>query len=316
MPDPIRILEALLISSVTTGTILIVFVRPWRAPPRVRSRISGVFGAGAGIYAGCWWLGVSPNWPPREDQDRLLFILFPALIVVETAVAFAERPRWLMALPRLAIAVIAAPIVLYGSIYISDLRGPGTREWTLVQTVLIFGGLATIVAAIWAAVWLLAERSSSRSVPFVLAIVCAGTSVTVMLSGYASGGLIGLSLSAALFGALIASLVLTGTPEINGLVGVGVVGLFALVMVGRFFGQLTTVNAALLFCAPLLCWLAELPFVRRGGTVLHGMVRVILPAIPVAVALILAQQQFVVDSVRTGPDANESTAEDYLGFGK
>src|ERR1017187_10572376 len=89
MPDPIRILEALSISAVTAGTILVLFGRPWGPPHRARARIGGVLGAGVGIYSGCWWLGVSPNWPPREDQDRLLFILFPALIAVEIAVALA-----------------------------------------------------------------------------------------------------------------------------------------------------------------------------------------------------------------------------------
>jgi hypothetical protein len=103
MPDPIRILEALAISAVVAGAILLLFGWPWRAPNRVRGRIGGVLGVGAGISAGCWWLGVSPNWPPREDQDRLLFVLLPALIVVETAVALVARPRWLAWLLRLVV---------------------------------------------------------------------------------------------------------------------------------------------------------------------------------------------------------------------
>ena len=151
-----------------------------------------------------------------------------------------------------AVAGSAAPILLYGSSYISEPAGPGSREWTPFQTGLILGGLAAMLAAVWGALGLLVKRSACRSVSVVLAIVCAGASVTVMLSGYASGGQIGLMISAALLGAVIASLVLAGTPEMNSVVSLGVVGLFALLLVGRFFGQLSTANAALLFCAPIL----------------------------------------------------------------
>jgi hypothetical protein len=102
----------------------------------------------------------------------------------------------------------------------------------------------------------------------------------------------------------------------NGVVGLGVVGLFALLLVGRFFGQLSTANAALLFAAPLLAWGAELTFVRRGGRIAHGAVRVILPAIFVAAALLSAQQQFRADSSRTAAGSNEPSADDYMNFGK
>lgn len=315
MLDTIRVLQALSISVGVAAAIVMLFGWPWRAPHRVRARIGGVLGVGGGIYAGCWRLGVSPNWPPREDQDRLLFVLFPALIVVEAVVAFAARPRWLPWLLRMAVAGCAAPILLYGSSYISEPAGPGSREWTPVQTGLILSGLAAMLAAVWGALGLLVKRSDRRSVPVVLAIVCAGASVTVMLSGYASGGQIGLAISAALLGAVIASLVLTGTPEMNSVVSLGVVGLFALLVVGRFFGQLSTANAALLFGAPILAWGAELPFVRRGGWVVHSVARVILPAIAVAVALLLARQQFLADAARTA-GSNDPSADDYMKFEK
>jgi hypothetical protein len=104
----------------------------------------------------------------------------------------------------------------------------------------------------------------------------------------------------------------------NGVVGIGVVGLFALLIVGRFFGQLTLTNGLLLFCSPLLAWGAEIPLVRRSGRIAHGLVRVILPAIPLVVALVLAQRQFLADSANKKPDATatEPTVDDYMNFGK
>ena len=38
------------------------------------------------------------------------------------------------------------------------------------------------------------------------------------------------------------------------------VGLFSLLVIGHFFGELTTAHAILLLFAPLLGWLPELPY--------------------------------------------------------
>jgi predicted lipid-binding transport protein (Tim44 family) len=120
---------------------------------------------------------------------------------------------------------------------------------------------------------------------------------------------------------LAASLIRPGSSEvgglIGGLIGLGVVGLFSLVIIGLFFGQLSIAHAALLASAPLLSWLAEMPVVRRRGFFAHASARLILPSLFVAAALTGARQQFVADSVRTtSGGTNEPSAEDYLNFGK
>jgi hypothetical protein len=260
-----------------------------------------------GLVVGCWVLGLRPHWPPQQDQDRLLFILLPILTGVEVATAFARSSRWLRLLLRLVVVAGAAPVLLYNSTYLADLAGPGTREWTPTQAWLILGGLAAALAAVWSALALLTQRITGRSVPLAVAVASAGAAITVMLSGYASGGQIGLLLAAALAGVVGASLLLRQRFREEGALGVGIVGLFALLVMGRFFGQLTTSNAALLFFALLLCWLPELP---------RGLARVVLVAVPVAVALTLAQQKFVEDSGRPSSGSQEPSIQDYLNFGK
>src|SRR5262249_39612847 len=79
-----------------------------------------------------------------------------------------------------------------------------------------------------------------RSVPLAVTVACGGAAVTIMLSGYASGGQLGLPLTGALAGATVASFLLAGKPELQGLLGPGVVGLFALLIAGHFFSDLTT----------------------------------------------------------------------------
>jgi hypothetical protein len=139
-----------------------------------------------------------------------------------------------------------------------------------------------------------------------------------MLSGYATGPQLGFPLAAGLVVAAVTSLALVRTPDLRGTLGVGIVGLFALLIAGRFFTNLTTTNAILLFAAPLLGWLPELPFVRRLAPRLVRIAGVALAAIPVAVALALAGEKFRIDTAppSSTPDVRQPSIEDYSGFRK
>jgi hypothetical protein len=314
MPDPTLMLGAMTAAAVTAAAVLLLCGWPWRNPRRARVSVGCVVGVGLGLYVGCWWLGIRPHLPPREDQDRLLLILFPALLGVELVTAL-ERLRWLSWPLRLVILAGAARVLLHDTTYLTELAGPGSREWTPDQTWMILGGLAAVLAGTWAALAYLAPPG--RSVQLAVALACAGAAVTVMLSGYATGGQIGLPLAAAVAGATLASVALAGRLDLQAVLGMGVVGLFAVVVMGRFFGQLTTGNAVLLFFSPLLCWLPEVPYVRGflrpWG---RNCLRVALSAVPVAIALIVAQQKFVEDSTRNSPGSKEPSLQDYMDFGK
>jgi hypothetical protein len=119
----------------------------------------------------------------------------------------------------------------------------------------------------------------------------------MMLSGYATGGPLGFALAAALTGAVAASCVLSGPPDAVGLLSVGIVGLFALLVSGRFFSELVLLNAALLFFGPLLCWLLELP------PRFNGLGKVLLAAAPIGLAVLLAQQKFAESSNQRSSDS-------------
>jgi hypothetical protein len=269
---------------------------------------------GAGFFAGAWLLGLAPNFPPTEVKDRLLLILLPAVVVVEIAAAFLGRRPWLAWGLRLLVAAGAAPVLLHGSVYLTDSAGPGTRLWSPGLAALSLGGMAAVLAANGALLDRLAARQTGRAVLLTLALASAGAGLTVMLSGYATGGQLGFPLAAGLAAAAAASLALAGTPDLKGALGVGVVGLFALLVVGHFFGSLRTAHALLLFAAPLLGWLPELLPARRVGPRLRGAARVALAAVPVALALTLAVRQFAADSAPPSatPGVNEPSEEDYI----
>jgi hypothetical protein len=169
---------------------------------------------------------------------------------------------------------------------------------------------------VWSALVRLVQRSPGRSTPLALAVACGGAAITIMLSGYATGGQPGLPLAAVLIAVVVASLFVTGPVDAAGPVSIGVVGLFALLVVGRYFGELTTLHALLLGSAPLLSWGPELPGVQRLGARVRGELRVVLTVVPVAVAVFLARQSFVEDSAPTGTDDGGATIEDYMNYGQ
>jgi hypothetical protein len=319
MSDPMNLVplvQSIALAALTSGVALLA---TWLLTARRLSRpalvCAGAVGAlGLGVYAGSGYLpGSRLHWPPSDDQGRLLLTLFPASILVELLGAI-PRTRWPAWLLRLAIAANAAPVLLYGSVYLTQEPGPESWGWTTAQKWLFLSAQAAALAGVWAALHVLAARKPGRSVPLALACCCAAAAVAAMLSGYATAGPLGLLLAAALTSTATVSLVLRAPADFRGAVGLGVVGLFSLVVVGRFFGELSIASAALLFLAPLLCWVPELPYPERPWPRLRGALRVVLTAAPLAAALWLTQHRPV--EVVTETDIQEGSIDDYRNFGK
>jgi hypothetical protein len=147
--------------------------------------------------------------------------------------------------------------------------------------------LAVALVAEWILLAMLARRAPGRSLPAALALTCAGAGVTVMLSGYLTGGQLALPLAASLAGCTVASF-LYHPPHSDGWLGLGIIGLFGVLVVGRFFSNLGTAHALVIFFAPLLGWLPELPYLCRMKPAVRGLGRVTLIAFPVTVAALRA----------------------------
>src|SRR6266568_3210878 len=80
-------------AAASAAVIFLFFGWPWHAPRLRRTAVGGVLSVSVGFLAGCLWLGAQPHWPPREDQDRLLLILFPAVIAVELVAALLKSEK-------------------------------------------------------------------------------------------------------------------------------------------------------------------------------------------------------------------------------
>ncbi len=315
MPDPVVMLTAMGIAFVASGIVLWICGRPWRAASKSWVDAGWVLAVGTGFLLGCWVLGNRPHWPFREDQDRLLGLVVPAIVFVELLAAWPRIPRWLVGPLRLAVVVAAAPVLLYGTTYLTDLGGPDA--WSPRQAWLILGGLAAALGAVWALLSLLSRRAPGLSHSVCLAGASAGAGLTVMLSGYATGGQDGLPLAAALLGASVSAAL---APTINTRCRSARCrhrGTVLLLVIGRVFGELTAAHAILLFVAPLLGWLPELPLLRRIKPWVRGLARVILAAVLVSAVVGDAAWRFVEKSqVAADAPGEQPGVQDYSDFGR
>ncbi|HEY7154267.1 MAG TPA: hypothetical protein VH575_09955 [Gemmataceae bacterium] len=285
MPDAVRLLEAMGGAAATAAVVFLLFACPWRATRPMGVAAGWTMSVGLGFAAGCRLLNVPLHWPPREDQDRFLLLVMPAVLGVELLAAVPRVWRGLILSLRIILAAAVAPVLLHGSVYLND---PASADyWPPARRGLILAGMAAALAIVWGLLARLHRRAPGRSLPIALALTCAAAGVTVMLSGYLSGGQLTLPLAASLIGAAAASLVLSAAPNSTGWLGPGIVGLFGVLAMGRFFADLTTAHAFALFSAPLLGWLPELPGFRWLRLSLRGLARVVLIA---AAALAVAAQ--------------------------
>ncbi len=312
MPDPMLMTLALATAAILAGVVVFMGSRPWPTPHPAGVRVGWVLGQVAGILAGCWLLGIRPHWPPKEDLDRLLVVVIPAITVAELTATWAKAPRWLVGALRLIVVTSVARVLLHGSSYVA-----GDTAWPLAQMGLIFTGMALALGTVW---WLargFVRRAPGLSVAGCLAVACAGAAVVVMLSGYATGGQVGIPLAGALAGAGTATLFLGRAARTTGPVGVPVVGLFSLLVVGLFFGELTLAHAMVLFFSPVLGWLLEGPYVNRLRPSARGLTRAFLVALVVGAVVLSAQRKFIEQS-QSAPNTSRSepTLQDYLDYGR
>ena len=133
-----------------------------------------------------------------------------------------------------------------------------------------------------------------------------------MLSGYMTAGMLGLPMAAALAGSTLAAWG-TGRPTATaGLVALGSVLLFSLLVAGRFFGELTTQQACLL-ARPLAAWLPELGAVQLSRPV-RDWLRVAAVVLVIGEVVAGAGRKFA--AAGAAPTGSESNLEDYYNYGK
>ena len=266
MPDLLLMAMGLALGAILAGGVLFVIVRPGSSSVSWRLAAGWAGGLGVGIYASCYLLGEWPRWPPTEDRHRFLVILLPLALAVEAAAMLLPARRWPVWFLRISLAAATPPVLLYNTSYLADLDGPdlpGIPIWNRAEAVLILGLSAMMLTGLHSLLVRLRARTSDRALALILTLVILGSGVTVMLCGYYRGGLLALPMAGAITGVTLASCAILQQPVENASLGVGILGIFTLCFIGRFFGSLPTGLALGLPLVPLLAWTAELPRIRK-----------------------------------------------------
>ena len=323
MPDPFEYLKAVLAAIVASTTILLaVRVLSWKRG-RVMSETATVLAMTCGVLAGCLTLNFSWPWPPANALDRFLTIVLPAILIIELIAAInrdcsetdatandpnnrglpSHSTRMWMWITKCFLCCGIGRILMHGSIYLDGSNG-STRETWLIQNmpgILLFSSLLLMV--MWFALTQLAARGVSSGIvlSLSLSLICAGC--TTMMAGYIKGGSAALPFATVLMVSALASKFLIskrfdsnehfnryviGTAAI----GIGLVSLFSLVWIGRFFGQLTSAEAIVIFLAPSLCWVTELPLLCNRSSTVKVAIRLATVIVPLAILLANAKREF------------------------
>ncbi|MDE0736299.1 MAG: hypothetical protein OSB47_10780 [Pirellulaceae bacterium] len=309
MPDPLFYLKAMGVAAIASAVGGLAIVAVWRKGHAAWLQAACVFSVAAGLVVGYSLLALQLSWPPRNGLERFLLLITPALLGVELVAAIPAVPRWGGWSLRVALALVLPRILLHGSVYL----GGTERAWPLWQAFLVMTVSGLLLVGLWSLLTLLCRRLPGMFVPCALqaSTLCAG--LTVMMAGYIKGGAAALVWTAA----LLATILVVGAITRNSsrltegawpaLLGVGVVGLFSLVFIGRFFGELSSGDALVILLAPLLGWLAELPWLKRRQPWFAWSVRSLLVASALLTVLILAKRKFDREMAPLLVNAEQST---------
>ena len=255
MPDPFVILQAMAAAALSAAAILLGTAGWTRPGDTGRAAIGWPLAIGVGFLVGAIMLGQRPASLPGTDKDRLLLLVVPAAMIGEAMLAAARPGAIWQWTARLALAALITPTLLHGSIYLANPAFASSDTWTTAQRVMILGGIAVAVVAQWFAVTALQARGRSTIVWAAVAITSVVAGITTMLSGYMSAGQLALPLAAMCGIAAIGGAARSRTAA-GGLV-VALACLASLLVMGRFFGSLSTAKALGLAAAPLLGWISE-----------------------------------------------------------
>lgn len=293
MPEPLLYLKATGAAAVVSAIFVLAMARVRRFETAWRNAV-GVVGMGLGLGAGFYLLSLRLAWPPASGLDRFAVIVLPAALVIEFIAGLRGvdgRVAWIL---RGSLAAATPRILLHGSVYLKGLDD----SWTSWQIYLAIVTSGTLLATSWGLLSWLAARSQSIAIPLSLsvAMICAG--LTTMMAGYIKGGAAAFPVAAVLTATAVGTWFISRragrqtNAMLRALIGIGVVSLFALLFVGRFYGRLSTGNAVVMLLAPLLCWVCEIALFKRQQRSVVASLRLVFVSIPLVVILVLAKRDF------------------------
>ncbi len=283
MPDVLAWGVAIVLSAAASAVCVVVFVRRSAPLPGAVSRLICAAAVLIGAVLGHIVLGLWPNWPLAGALDRLFAIALPAAIPLQIFVgaktmSAAKRFVW-----QLLFALALAWTLLYGSVYL---------QGKLIKPIAILASSATLFVTTDALLSRLWARTQQATIPLAVAMSIFTAGMLVLMAGYIKGGVAAFPWSAALAGTTIGAWLTKKHLNLAAVLSIGIVVLFAILFIGRFFGALTTGWAVLVAAAPLLCWVAEIPALRAWAPWRRECLRLALVIAALLIILIAGKQRF------------------------
>ena len=309
MPDPVAILSAMAVAGAATMLTVLACRRLGGSPA---AAISWPLAVGLGFVIGAIMLGFRPRGVLATDQERLLLVVVPLAVAVESWIAFKPMSIARMVLARGCVSLSSGPLLLLGSVYMTG----GGGGWSPAERVIFLLGLGIFILVPWLTLVTLQQRRPDPAISLSLAATSLAAGITTMLSGYASAGQLALPLAATLAVVSFAA-PLAATPIHPGAVGVGWICLAGVLFIGRFFGSLTTLDGVLLGVTPLVCWLEEYRPLCFWAAWPRRFFLLMLTLLMLGTVVWQAQHRFRIHSGSPVPGATPAPSmQDYLNLGR
>ena len=294
MPDPLLYLQGIVAAfCASAGLTWIVSRRASLSSPRLSG--ASLLSLAGGLLAGYGALRLIPRWPPVNGLDRFLAIGLPVALLIEWLASRSGVPRWRAWILTGGLAVGSGPVLLWGSVYLGD----SPAAWNPVLAASILGASAGALIVARRLTGKLLDRSPGVAVPLLAAVCIQSAGVAVMLAGYLKGGAAAFPIAASLAAVVLAWR--RRGPEfaasIRAALAVAVVGLYGIVLIGRFFGGLSTWSAVVLLMAPAAPWLVEALPRRSSRPRLAVGLQVLSTVLALALVLVPAVIDFVQRSL-------------------
>jgi len=294
MPEPLLYLKAMGTAAIVSAAFVLTMAGVRRSAGAIWLNTVCATGLGLGLGVGLYVLSLRLAWPPVNCLERFLTVVVPLALVIELIAGFDRVPNRVAWMLRLSLAVTAPRILLHDSVYLSG----SDDEWALWQINTAMAICGILLAGLWGLLSRFQKRSPGMSMPLALCLTIQCAGVTVMMAGYIKGGGVACPIAGSLAATTIAIRLIEQRSDIprgfaaSAIPGIGVVGLFGLLFMGRFFGRLSTGSALTMLVAPLMCWATETALLRNRKPWVVGWLRILLVVIPLLIVLAIAKRDF------------------------
>ena len=273
------VVAPVLVPALVAGVCFSIAWRVWR-----RKRLAehahwgGALAFGLGYISGHVTLLSWPALPPAKAMDWL-----PYMAGLLAVLGVAQRywgVRWYARWPVRAGASALVSAIL--------LRGYLEHTWERTEGLVWIGGLTAAMVALWDTLERLSSKRTGASLPLSLWLICAAASGAFVMTGSASLSQLAGSVAAVCGAAVVLAWWAPGLSLQGGALAVFAPVYAGLLMQAYFYSQLPLESAVCLYAAPFVLWSGEQRRIHFMKPWKAAIVRLLILALPLVIALGLA----------------------------